>query len=290
MPQYWRGFPGDWKQIPDKGVWTHPIDAPIMPRRITGSLHQKMAQRVFVKVVGFTDVERHALNTVFRLSEQRDTVYSLWAADAPEPPQLALIDGQSYEARVELESPNNADLKLIWVGDVESANVWRTFERPMSWPEVVRSMDQLFAPPNPLDFDLGFGGGDAVDTQPPEAEVPAKRALIACADRDERLYLRAKLALAELTQADEAETAAEARELARAHQYSVALVDFALPGVDGWAFLKELNETRPAIPYVIITKEGASVPERVRAWFAGAEGFFDKPPHPGKLQNLLERV
>ena len=35
-----------------------------------------MAQRVFVKVVGFSDVERHALNSVFRLSEDRDTIYS----------------------------------------------------------------------------------------------------------------------------------------------------------------------------------------------------------------------
>jgi len=247
-----------------------------------------MAQRVFVKVVGFTDVERHALNTVFRLSEHRDTVYSLWLADAPEPPQLALIDGQSYEARLELESPKNAGLKLIWVGAVAPAEAWRTFQRPMSWPEVVNAMDQLFAPAEALDFDLDYDSGVA-DTVPPD-EPPAKRALIACADRDERLYLRAKLALAHLTQADEAETGAQALELTRSHQYAVALVDFALPDFDGWAFLKELNETRPAIPHVILTKEGASVPERLRAWFAGAEGLFDKPPHPGKLQNLLHKV
>jgi CheY-like chemotaxis protein len=247
-----------------------------------------MAQRVFVKVVGFTDVERHALNTVFRLSEQRETIYSLWTSDAPEAPQLALVDGQSYEARLELESPRNKDLKLIWVGAVAPAEAWRTFQRPMSWPDVVNAMDELFTPPEPLDFDLDFDSG-APDTEPPY-EAPAKRALIACADREERLYLRAKLALAHLTQADEAETGAQALELTRSNQYAVALVDFALPDVDGWAFLKELSETRPAIPHVILTKENASVPERLRAWFAGAEGLFDKPPHPGKLQSLLHRV
>ena len=248
-----------------------------------------MAQRVFVKVVGFTDVERHALNTVFRLSEQRETIYSLWMADAPDAPQLALVDGQSYEARLEMESPRNAGLKLIWVGEGASADAWRTFERPMSWPDVVNAMDQLFAPPEALDFDLDYDSG-VPDTLPPEEGPPVKRALIACADRDERLYLRAKLALADLTQADEAETGAHALELTRAHQYAVALVDFALPDVDGWAFLKELNETRPAIPHVILTKENASVPERLRAWFSGAQGLFDKPPHPGKLQDLLDKV
>ena len=51
-----------------------------------------MAQRVFVKVTGFTDVERHALNTVFRLSEQRGIIYSLWDSSAPEPPKLALVE------------------------------------------------------------------------------------------------------------------------------------------------------------------------------------------------------
>ena len=61
-----------------------------------------MGQRVFVKVVGFTDVERHALNTVFRLSDSRETSYCLWMPDAPEPAQLALFDGQSYEAPIEL--------------------------------------------------------------------------------------------------------------------------------------------------------------------------------------------
>ncbi len=158
----------------------------------------------------------------------------------------------------------------------------------MSWLDVVKSMDDSFAPPEPVDFDLGFDE-DAVDTRPPN-DAPAKRALIASADRDERLYLRAKLALAELTQADEAETGAQALELARAHCYAVALIDFALPDVDGWAFLKELTESRPAIEHVIVTKARASVGDRARGWVAGAKGFFDKPPHPGKLQDLLHKV
>jgi CheY-like chemotaxis protein len=247
-----------------------------------------MAQRVFVKVLGFTDVERHALNTVFRLSEQRATVYSLWQPDAPEAPKLALIDGQSYEARLELESPGNAALKLIWVGAVAPVEAWRVFERPLSWPDVVNAMDELFAPPEAIDFDLDFDTGSA-DTLPPQ-EGCGKRALIASADRDERLYLRAKLALADLTQADEAETGAQALEMARARQYDVALVDFALPDVDGWVFLKELKGSKPAIGHVIVTKADASLAERLRGWIAGAEAFYDKPPHPGKLQDLLQKI
>jgi CheY-like chemotaxis protein len=250
---------------------------------------EKNAQRIFVKVVGFTDVERHALNTVFRLSEHREVVYCLWLADAPEPPRLALVDGQSYEARLELAAPHDADMKLIWVGAVAPANAWRRFERPLSWPDVLSAMDEVFASPEAIDLDLDFDS-DALDTRPPEPQEPGKRALIASADRNERLYLRAKLALAELTVADEAETGAQALELARAHQYAVALVDFGLPDMNGWAFLKELAQARPAIPHLILTKTKASLGERVRAWFAGAAGCFDKPPHPGKLQDLLQKI
>lgn len=247
-----------------------------------------MAQRVFVRVVGFTDVERHALNTVFRLSEQSETQYCLWMVDAPEAPQLALIDGLSYEAPLQLESPGQDGLKLIWVGSAAPTEAWRVFDRPIDWPEVVKGMDELFAPSRSLDFDLDFDSGGA-DTLPPE-EPSGKRALIASADRDERLYLRAKLALADLTQVDEAETGAQALELTRANRYDVALVDFALPDMDGWVLLRELAGAKPAIPHVIVTKAHASIPERLRAWLGGASGIFEKPPHPGKLQDLLQRV
>ena len=251
-----------------------------------------MGQRVFVKVLGFTDVERHALNTVFRLSEQGGTTYSLWLADAPEAPRLALIDGQSYEARLELESPGDEAVKLIWVGAVAPAKALRVFERPLCWPDVVRAMDELVVPSQPLDFsldfDLDFGPGPGDPRSP--GELPFKRALIASASREERLYLRARLALAQLTLADEAESGARALELARVHQYSVALVDFALPDMNGWAFLKELAQTKPGIQHVIFTKSQASWGERLRAWFGGAEGLLGKPPHPGKLQDLLQKV
>src|SRR5205085_43414 len=190
-------------------------------------------------------------------SEQRETIYSLWEPEAPEPPKLALIDGQSYEARLELESPKNEGIKVIWVGAVAPINVFRSFDRPLSWSEVVKAMDELFAPADPIDFDLGFDDGGP-PTSPPPDEPPARRALIAAANRDERLYLRAKLALAELTQADEAETGAQALELARANRYEIALVDFGLPDMNGWAVLKELSGSR-AIPHVTMTKEGASI-------------------------------
>lgn len=243
-----------------------------------------MAHRVFIKVIGFSDVERHALNTVFRLSEERETSYALWTPETADAAQLLLVDGLSYQGRLEAQSPQNAGLKLVWVGEAPPESSWRVFQRPIAWPDVVQAMDQLFAPAD-LDFDLGFG-----DTVPPEPAEPVKRALIASADRDQRLYLRARLSLAQLTQADEAESAAQALELMRAHSYQVALVDFALPGGDGWAFLQRLARAEPAIPHLIVTKARASWPDRLRARLAGTAGLFGQPPDPGRLQAMLQKV
>ena len=244
-----------------------------------------MTQRVFIKVVGFSDVERHALNSVFRLSEERQTVYSLWEPGAPEA-KLALIDSQSYEAGVELELPSNAERKFIWVGPQAHARAWLNFDRPIAWPDVVHAMDELFAPP--LDFDIDF---DGADTLPPfDERQPRKRALIASADRDERLYMRAKLSLADLTDADDAESGAQALELARDNDYAVALVDMGLPDMQGWDFLKELASAGRRIPHVIATKTGASLGERFRARWVGLDGLFDKPPDPARLHVLLQKV
>jgi hypothetical protein len=95
-------------------------------------------------------------------------------------------------------------------------NAEQVFVKVAEFSDVQRHA--LNTEPEVIDFDLDVDSAGP-ETQPPEPREPAKRALIASADRNERLYLRARLALAELTQADEAETGAQALELTRAHQY-----------------------------------------------------------------------
>lgn len=240
-----------------------------------------MAQRVFIKVVGFSDEERHAVNTVFRLSEQCRTMYQLWHPDAPEAAGMALLDGQSYEARLEAEMPTNADLKMLWVGPGAPPHVWRSFDRPIAWPDVIEAMDSVFVG-EPLDFDAEAGA--------PVTEMSLKHALIVCADRDERLYLRARLSLAHLTQADEAESGVQAMELARGKQYDVALVGAGLPDMDAWAVLRELRDGKRPIPHVAVTKARRSIPEHLRAWLGGAEALLDAPPNPARLNAWLKRI
>ena len=245
-----------------------------------------MPQRIYIKVVGFSDEERHALNTIFKLSEQCPVVYQLWTPEAGEPAKMAFLDGQSWEARVEAESPLNEEVKIMWVGGDPHERTWRAFQRPLSFPDIVQSMELVFRPASDVDLDLGDGEGEA----PPPEQMQDKRALIVSPVRSDRLYLRARLALASLTQADDAESGSHALELARDTQYDVALVDFTLPDMPALDVVRELRQGKHPIPHIAVTKADRSLPERVRAWMAGAEALLDKPPHPRRLNELLKRV
>jgi CheY-like chemotaxis protein len=237
-----------------------------------------MAQRIFIQVVGFSEEERHALNTVFRLSEQCRTMYQLWTPEAPEPPRVALLDANSHEARLEAESPFHLEVRRFWVGDHPPASAWRSFQRPVAWGEIVESLDALFAPDDGLDLELG---------DEPDSVMSQKLALIVSADRDCRLYLRARLSLAKLTLADEAQTGAEAVALKRDKHYDVAVVDGRLADMDAWLLLRQLRTGLHAVPKVAITKQGLSTAERVRAWLAGVEALRDQPK---RLEAWLDRT
>ncbi|HYE40403.1 MAG TPA: response regulator [Ramlibacter sp.] len=239
-----------------------------------------MAQRIFIKVVGFAEEERHALNTVFRLSEQCRTMYQLWTPEAPEAPRAALLDAGSHEARLEAESPSARGACILWVGDHPPSSATRTFSRPLAWGEVIESLDALFtANAEELDLDLAVGE-DSVMSQ--------KLALIVSSNRERRLYLRARLALAKLTFADEADSGARALELARGRKYDVAVVDGGLPDTDPWRLMRALRDGPNAVAHLALAG-GLGMGERLRARLAGAYAL-DHPPQPAQLKEWLSRI
>jgi CheY-like chemotaxis protein len=164
------------------------------------------------------------------------------------------------------------------VGPHPPANVWRSFERPLAWGEIVETLDALFAPDEGLDFLLG---------EEPDSVMSQKQALIVSADRDRRLYLRAKLALAKLTLADEADSGAQAVALMRDKQYDLALVDGRVADIEVWALMRQLRTGAHAVPNVAITKQHLTAAERFRAWRAGVEPLRDNAP---RFEDWLNRI
>lgn len=245
--------------------------------------------QIFVKVFGFSDVERHALNTVFRLSEARSRRYALWVGSAPHAAELALIDGDSWEAALELANPAHDGLPLIWVGDHAPARAGLVMARPLQWAAVLEGMDALLAAPAAapdLNVDSNTITEPASRALPP-TEPEALAVLVTDADAEARLYLRVKLAGAGLLQVDEASTGAQMLQLLAARRYKLLILDLDLSDVDCWQLVRQVGELRPAVECLLLTGSRVSWLDAVRGWWGGARACLRKPLHPGKLQQLL---
>lgn len=80
-------------------------------------------------------------------------------------------------------------------------------------------------------------------------------------------------------------------ELARAGLPDVIVVDVTMPGMDGFAVVKELKR-RPstaAIPVIMLTAK-ARYPDQVHGWAAGIADYLTKPFSPDQLADAVTRA
>ena len=281
-------------------------------------------QRIFIRVIGFTSVERHALNTVFRLSQARDSgrsiSYEPWTDGAPDAPGLVLVDGASGDANQELTRLHqDPSMGLIWVGAITPAQAWRSFTRPLRWPDVLTAMDMYFdrasAANVDIDFDLNLDLDLDLDNHTPPAQTDAaatqpaafndwpsvgsaatvKRALIADADGPARMYLRTKLAAVHITHVDEADTLAQAKDFLTQQRYSFVSLDAGLKDADLWQTIGlakgALNLTggRANGTVLLVTGQHISLTTQITAKLNRCTTLV-KPLSPDKLQLLLQNL
>ena len=86
-----------------------------------------------------------------------------------------------------------------------------------------------------------------------------------------------------------AATGAEALEKARSFQPAVVIADLVMPGMDGLALLRSLQEEMPFAMTILLTGKG-SIETAVQAMKAGAYDYLTKPVDVGHLTFLLEKA
>ncbi len=259
-----------------------------------------MSKTALVRVVGFNDIERHALNSLFRVSQQHSPSYALWTEDETAEPCIMLLDAQhpTAESYAEL-GHRDPQLKVLWVGEQPHIFAWRSYQRPIVWSQVLQGMDAAYAVTHaPLDSDYP----DYPDSAPAMLDstgrglLTRKRVLIVDDDLTARLYLKAKLSLLEpVVDVDEAATGDEAMQMVRTFIYDGVLLDINMPGTDGYAVcraIKRPSSKSPSsssgrIPKVVIITSRDGMVDRVRGSLAGADAYLPKPPHPARLRDLI---
>lgn len=255
-----------------------------------------MKHRVYVKVVGFTSVERHALNTLFRLSQDQQLArkwgYEPALDGSTQVFTLALIDGTHPDASDALADIGDKP-GLIWVGSISPAKAWRSFQRPLQWPVVLSCMDDYILSQQEADVETG------ADTWPSVLEAtgahmfnePAvKRILLADADDSSRLYLRSKLASLGMLQIDEARDSLQAKALLEnlptgAQGYDAVIIDLDLPGGGAWGLLTHA----PSARLKLAIQQRLSLTHRLTAKMQGAQAM-SKPLDPSRLNELLNQL
>jgi CheY-like chemotaxis protein len=246
-----------------------------------------MGAPIYVKVLGFADVERHALNTIFRLAQDSEPHYELWTVDTPVPPHVALVDLDLHESDVMLASPNhNANLKVIGVGARQHPAAWRHFERPVPWTEVLEALASLFLT---VDLDLTESSQEAPDTVINVAPG-MKMCLVVDDVKEHQLYLRTRLALSGVVHVHEATTAESGLEQAKQRYLDVVIVSAELPQVDVFALIEKLAALEPAIGSLVLTAKDASWQVRERAEQLGCVGVLAQPFDPVEVQRLLSKT
>jgi DNA-binding NtrC family response regulator len=78
---------------------------------------------------------------------------------------------------------------------------------------------------------------------------------------------------------DTANTAEDALELLKENNYTAAIVDLSLPGMDGWTLLKHVQRQSLSMPCIAITAYH-SAEVAVEAITAGFHAYFPKPLEP----------
>ena len=242
-----------------------------------------MAANTWVKVLGFSDVERHSLNTLFRLSERLNPTYALWTPDQPSQPHVVLIDMDSYEGGMELESPRfNPKLKFICVGDKPPAGAWRNFQRPVDWTALVKVLDELFAAPPDIDIVL-----DPTDRLVPPG---VRTALLVGLSRNDALYLRARLALAGITEVDDVVTAALAVDKLNQRAFDLVVVSLELVDADPWALVQTLKGESGSTQSVIVATDAPSWRAMEQAERLGCTGLLEIPFVPQQVLDLIRKI
>lgn len=128
-----------------------------------------------------------------------------------------------------------------------------------------------------------------------------RRVLVISADADERMYLRARLALAKLTWLVEATTTTQAQAELDKYPYVLVMVNLDDPVIDGIAVVREFHLQHPNIPCVAtlslrtpavaLAKGSNARPDLIRrAVEAGFQMVLDKPMVPKLLSDLFASV
>lgn len=272
-----------------------------------GNIFNMLKQRIYVSVVGFSDVERHALNTVFRLSEEREVSYVPWvplvgtgSSPATGSTDVMLVDGESAEAVLSHAKDVPHGQRLIWVGPGAPGHAWRVLARPISWSSMLHDLDAVYAARQAdsgyLDLDIS-GPAPLEDDKTAALHAVRRRALLVGLDPDDRDTLLKQLAAVGIDDVDEATSSGQAADWIERQAYQCGAFNLDSEQFDVWTLSHMFARRNPKAVNMGISVHASPL----AAWWsrrrvrkdtqrAGVNALLARPLNSAELLLCVERV
>lgn len=265
-----------------------------------------------VDVIGFNEVERAMLSSIFALAARRDPGFAQYEPGAAGcTSDIYLVDADDQAAFHEYDSLNKrAGLPAVLIGSQSRGSTEPLLPRPMQWAKLLQALDDRLsdeedrpvpAPPPVPESVLrrtvpghALGRSNTLQALPPDAATQKRilgdTVLVVDDNATVRAFMQAKLAPFGF-EVDIAETGEEAIGLSASQEYACVFLDVVLPGIDGYQVCKMIKANKQAIKKtaVVMLTSRSSPFDKLRGSLAGCDEYLTKPLDEDRLLEVIAK-
>ena len=263
-----------------------------------------------VDVIGFADVERSMLASIFALAARRDPGFAQFepGTSGGRTPDLYLVDADNPEALGEFKAlRKRASLPAVLIGTSAHGTGCTVLPRPLQWARLLQALDDLVSsgddvaiapvPAPAVDPRRSLPGAALGRSNAPQGAAAAAgqrmlgdTVLVVDDNATVRAFMQAKLAPFGFD-VDFAETGEEAIGLSGQNEYTCVFLDVVLPGIDGYQVCKLIKSNKQAIKKtaVVMLTSRSSPFDKLRGSLAGCDEYLTKPLDEDRLLEVIAK-
>ena len=272
-------------------------------------------EQYLVDVIGFNEVERSMLSSIFALAARRDPGFAQYEPGAAgRNPDLYLVDADDPTAFNQFKALHKrASLPSVLIGASAGGTGHTVLARPLQWAKLLQALEDVLpggdeqpelarslpaAGPNPsksLSGSGNFGKTGSMSRPVAPADAPNKRTLtdsvlVVDDNATVRAFMEAKLAPYGF-EVDFAVTGEEAIGLSGSNEYTCVFLDVVLPGIDGYQVCKLIKSNKQAIKKtaVVMLTSRSSPFDKLRGSLAGCDEYLTKPLDEDRLLEVIAK-
>lgn len=269
-----------------------------------------------VDVIGFNDVERSMLTSIFALAARRDPGFAQFEpGESGRTPDIYLVDADNPAAFGEFRALHKrAHLPAVLIGTEGHGTSYPLLPRPLQWARLLQALDDALPGGDDVPVAAAASSAQPAHTNPglrhslPSAplgrtlppggmdEATAKKrmlgdtVLVVDDNATVRMFMQAKLAPYGF-EVDFAETGEQAIGLAGSQDYTCVFLDVVLPGIDGYQVCKLIKSNKQAIrkTAVVMLTSRSSPFDKLRGSLAGCDEYLTKPLDEDRLLEVIAK-